>query len=158
MHTTNNEAEVMEAKNYRSYQGGYFKVLLDNKETGGSMALLEMVLPKGAEPPPHIHANEDESFYLQEGEIHFFIGGKEIHAKAGDAVFAPRKVLHHFSIQTATARFLNLITPGQLQDYFMEFSTPATNLQVIPPQGPPPQEFITAMVGRLTDTYGIMFI
>ena len=46
-------------------------MLIDHQQTNGGMALLEMVLPKGAEPPPHIHVNEDESFYLREGPFNF---------------------------------------------------------------------------------------
>lgn len=150
--------DVLNVAGYRSYQGGYFRVLVDSRETGGAFSLLEMTLPKGVEPPPHIHTNEDETFVLLEGQIKFFIGGKETTASAGDTVFAPRTILHQFAIQTATAKFLSLITPGGLQDYFIEFSEPARKLEIIPPAGPPPADIIEVMTKRITNRYGVQFI
>lgn len=144
---------------YRSYMGGFFKVLIAPETTQGSMALLEMTLPRGVEPPPHMHTKEDESFYLQEGEMTFYIGDKTIRAKPGDAVFAPRMVPHSFEINTESAKFLTLLTPGNFLDYFMEFSRPETgNIQIVPPQGPPPQEFVQKVITSLTGTYGLILL
>ncbi|MGN6416907.1 MAG: cupin domain-containing protein [Pseudobacter sp.] len=144
---------------YRSYNGGYFKTLINPQDTGGAMAMIDITLPRGVEPPPHIHKNEDEIFYLLEGNIRFQIGEKVIEAKAGDAVFAPRMTAHHFVIENDQARFLNIMTPGKLMDYFMEFSIPAQNdLVVTPPQGPPPAEAIAHMVSRLEEAYGISLL
>lgn len=156
MNATDQTETIKATTGYRRYQGGYFKVLIAPETTQGNMALLEMALPKGAEPPPHIHTREDESFYLQEGEIIFYIGDKTIHARAGDAVYAPRRIAHHFKIQSASAKFLNLITPGNLLYYFLEFSEPETGaVPVIAPQGPPSAERIEKMMGQLMGTYGI---
>ncbi len=148
----------LQVANYRSYQGGYFRILVDNAETRGNFSLVEMTLPKGVEPPPHIHSREDETFFLLEGQIKFVIGEKEIIANAGDAVLAPRTVKHHFAIQTESAKFLTLITPGDLQHYFLEFSKPALSLEVTPPAGPPPADLIETMTKRITSRYGIQFI
>ena len=156
MNATDQTETIKTISGYRRYQGGYFKVLIAPEATQNNMALPEMALPKGAEPPPHIHTREDESFYLQEGEIIFYIGDKTIHAHAGDAVFAPRRIAHHFKIQSASAKFLNLITPGNLLYYFLEFSEPETGaVPVIAPQGPPSAAYIERMTGQLTGTYGI---
>ncbi|MCH5686029.1 cupin domain-containing protein [Niabella sp. W65] len=38
------------------------------------MAALEFTLPKGAEPPPHVHVNEDESFFVLYGRISVIVG------------------------------------------------------------------------------------
>ena len=156
MNATNLANKTKAGTGYRRYQGGYFKVLIAPETTEGKMALLEMALPNGAEPPRHIHTKEDESFYLQEGEIIFYIGDKIIPASAGDAVFAPRQVAHHFKIQSASAKFLNLITPGNLLNYFLEFSEPETGVvPVVAPQGPPPPERIQKMFKQLTEIYGM---
>lgn len=144
---------------FRSYQGGFFKVLLAPEQTGGSMALVDMTLPKGVEPPVHMHSREDETFYLLEGAMSFHIGDSLIKAAVGEAVFAPRQVPHHFVIESESARFLTLITPGQFLDYFLEFSFPAVEeVRIVPPQGPPPAEFIEHMTSKLTGKYGVLFI
>lgn len=144
---------------YRQYNGGFFKVLMSAKDSGGAMGIIDITLPAGVEPPPHIHRNEDEIFYLLEGNIRFQIGEKTVEAKPGDAVFAPRMVPHHFTIVNGHARFLNIMTPGRFLDYFIEFSSPATEAPALkPPQGPPPAEAIAHMVTRLEEAYGISLL
>lgn len=151
------DAEITSA--YRDYHGGYFKTLVSPEQSGGTFALMEMVLPQGAEPPLHLHTLEDETFYLLEGEIFFRIGEQTITAKPGDAVFAPRQVPHLFKIVTSEAKFITLISPGKLWEYFMEFSTPSGEQPiVVPPQGPPPPELIAQLVARMTSVYGISFV
>ena len=61
-----------------------------SEETGGAFALGEALIRPGGEPPLHVHAREDETFYVLEGEITFQRGHERIDAGAGDAVFMPR--------------------------------------------------------------------
>lgn len=143
---------------YRNYHGGYFKTLISPEQSDSALALIEMALPQGVEPPLHTHAHEDETFYLLEGRMHFQIGDEEFEAGPGDAVFAVRMVPHLFRILTSEARFITMMSPGRLWNYFMEFSTPATGEPVIiPPQGPPPPEYIARLIERMTISYGITF-
>ena len=144
---------------YRDYNGGYFKTLIPPTATGGALALMEMVLPKGSEPPLHVHANEDETFYLLEGEMEFVIGGSRTKLKPEGSIFAERGVPHLFRILSAEARFLTVITPGKFWEFFQEFSTPTIGEPVIfPPQGPPPPEALQRLIERMTNVYQIILI
>lgn len=159
METIKETTKITGTEAFRSYQGGFFKVLISPEQTRGSMALVDMTLPKGVEPPVHMHSREDETFYLLEGAMTFQIGETVVKAMVGDAVFAPRQVPHHFVIESDSVRFLTLITPGQFLEYFLEFSFPAVEeLKIIPPQGPPPAEFLEHMTSKLTGKYGVLFI
>jgi quercetin dioxygenase-like cupin family protein len=42
------------------------KATRDN--TGGALALIEASVPAGGGPPPHVHANEDQAYYVLEGD------------------------------------------------------------------------------------------
>jgi quercetin dioxygenase-like cupin family protein len=146
------------ATTLRAYQGGYFEVLVAPDKTDGSFALLDMQLPRGAEPPRHVHTREDETFYLLEGNITFHIGDEVIHAQAGQTVFAPRQVPHHFHIESEAVRFLTLITPGQFAEHFLQSSVPvAARGPLTPPQGPPPAEVIQALTRQLQHEFGVLF-
>ncbi len=158
MQATIEPIQTTTAADYRQYMGGFFKVLLSPEQTGGAVAIVDMTVPRGAEPPPHLHTREDEMFYVLEGEVNFTIGGNVTEAKAGASVFAPRQVPHQFNIQTPTARFLVVITPGQLLSYFLDFSLPTAEPAIVPPQGPPPAEFIERMVTQLAQQYGVLFL
>ena len=74
------------------YMGNLFDILADSGETGGRFALIETLSRKGTEPPRHIHWNEDEAWYVLEGEISFYVGDETHRATPGSFVFAPRGV------------------------------------------------------------------
>jgi len=52
------------------FLGVRMKILLSAKETGGQFSLIEGVMPPGGDGGLHLHATEDESMHLLEGE-HF---------------------------------------------------------------------------------------
>src|SRR3990172_12183733 len=64
--------------------------------TGGRVAVIEHLAPQGAGSPLHVHHPEDEWFYVTEGELTFWVGGRVIAAPAGSFVYGPRDVPHTF--------------------------------------------------------------
>jgi len=143
---------------YRSYQGGYFQTLITPQQTGNSLALLELTLPKGAEPPLHIHTREDEAFYVLDGEISVTVADKVTALKPGEILFAPRNVPHSFKILTEKATIMNLIMPGMLWNYFMECSEPLAEK----PESVAPvaltMERVQALLDRISNVYKVNFL
>ncbi len=114
-----------------------------------AFTLIHCFFRKGGEPPAHFHQLEDETFYVLESEINFHIGDRRFTAKAGDSVFAPRDVPHHFSLETPTAKALLLITPSGIETFFREYSVPAQSLELPPvAKEQPPVEFFQGMMKR----------
>jgi len=151
--------EPLTTTRYRSYQGGYFQTLIAPEQTGNALALLELTLPKGAEPPPHIHTREDEAFYVLDGEISVTVADSVTLLKKGDALFAPRNVPHSFKILTERATLMNLITPGTLWNYFIEFSEPLPELPAaVATPGAPPAAHMKAMLDVITNVYHVNFL
>lgn len=151
--------EQIKDEGYRSYQGGFFKTLISPAQTGNAMALIEFTLPKGAEPPPHIHQDEDETFYVLEGELSVRISDTVTTLKAGDAVFAPRNEPHAFTILSGTIKMLNLVTPGTLWNYFYEFSNAmAVPLNVSQQEIAPDKEEISRMLQTIESIYHIKLV
>src|SRR5215210_8705303 len=130
------------------YLGCLFPVLADSEETGGQYGLIESLSPKGTEPPRHVHSREDETFYLLEGEITFYIGEETYEATPGMVVSAPRGIPHSYTFETDVIRMLVLVTPGGFEEFFRppQFSKPARALEIPPPEGPPD---VVAMVAAL---------
>jgi hypothetical protein len=52
------------------------EVLVNGDMTEGLSATLLQTSPPGGGPPPHTHQNEDETFFLLEGEFEFLENGK----------------------------------------------------------------------------------
>src|SRR5215216_5540475 len=96
----------------RLYRGtSVVKFLLSSEDTNNALSIIEVHALAGTEPPRHVHELEDEVFMIKEGEVTFFIGENIVKAYAGDTVFAPRKVAHHFKINTPSAKILGIMTP-----------------------------------------------
>lgn len=136
------------------YIGHLLSVLLRAEDTGGLLSLLKVTEVKGLEPPPHTHTREDELFYLLNGEIEYFVGGKTYQATAGDCMFLPRNIMHSFKVLTDQADVMILLTPGGFEKYFIEMSEKAPALKQPPrPAGPPDIPRLIAT----SQKYGIRF-
>ena len=67
----------------------------------------------GRELEPHVHADEDDSFYILEGELTFVLGGEDVIAPAGTFVLVPPGVEHGFRNDGAEpVRILNIHAPA----------------------------------------------
>ena len=69
-----------------------FKVL--TKDSGGGLFIFEHTNHKKGGPPRHLHHNEDEWFYVIEGQYIAEVGSERFQLKAGDSLLAPREVPH----------------------------------------------------------------
>ena len=63
--------------------GDVYRFLGAGAGTDGSYVLLEAEVPPGGGPPPHMHAREEEGFYILEGEIDFTAEGTTLRAGPG---------------------------------------------------------------------------
>ena len=128
-----------------AFAGSTFTWLITAAETGGALTLAEALTRPGAEPPVHIHAREDETYYVLEGELTFQRGHELIEAGPGDAVVLPRGIQHGFAVRSETARVLFACTPGGLEEAFHVVSEPAVRGELpVLPAGPPPDEAVAA--------------
>ena len=112
-------------------------------DTAGGLGLIEQIVPPGLGSPYHVHHNEDESFYVLEGQIRFFSGGQSWVLGPGGFAFLPRDVPHRFRPGGAVAsRTLLLATPGEFIDFAVELSSTE------PPSGPPDMELLMQTAAR----------
>ncbi len=107
-----------------SVLGDTYTYKATQKDTGGAYALIEATVA-GDGPPPHIHAKEEEAFYVLEGELNVLVGENTITAKAGAFVLVPRGTVHAFSTAgTASAKLLVIISPAGFERFFQEIAGP----------------------------------
>ena len=66
------------------------------EQTGGEFFLIEEYVPKGTAPPLHVHPDDDETFYVVEGEMTFYLGdgqrvpSQTVPASAGTFLHIPK--------------------------------------------------------------------
>ena len=94
--------------------------------TDNHFCLMEhLSMPPGLASPYHVHHNEDEAFYVLEGEMAFVCGGKWLIAGPGTYVYGPREIPHGFKVVgTAPARMLLLCAPAGFERFVRELSAP----------------------------------
>lgn len=120
------------------------------EQTGGRFALVEQLAPKGMATPLHVHPEDDESFYVLEGELTFYLeGGEPVAASAGSFVHVPAGARHAFRVDSETARFLDLTTPQH--ERFMRAAGEPARKRALPPEGPPDMEKVAAAA----EEYGV---
>jgi len=67
----------------------------------------------GREVEAHVHKDEDDAFYILEGEMTFVIGDEEVPAPPGTFVLVPPGVAHGFrNNQDRPVRMLNIHAPA----------------------------------------------
>ena len=64
-------------------------------------------------PGAHVHGDEDDAFYVLDGELTFLLGDEEVPAPAGTFVLVPPGVLHTFANRSdQPVRILNIHAPA----------------------------------------------
>src|SRR6266705_637300 len=106
--------------------------------TSGRVAVIEHLAPEGAGSPLHVHHREDEWFYIIEGNLIFWVGGRTIEASAGSFVYGPRDIPHTFTVTSPEARFLLVAEPAGFENFMRTLSVPATARTIPPATVPPP--------------------
>lgn len=108
------------------------------RTTGGGVAVVEHLGPRGAGSPQHVHSRENEWFYVLEGELTFWVGGEVSVAPAGSFVFGPKGIPHTFMVSSEQARFLLVTEPAGFEQFLRDVGEPAERLEIPPPATEPP--------------------
>ena len=67
----------------------------------------------GREVEAHVHADEDDAFYILEGELTFILGEEHVSARPGTFVLVPPAVEHGFRNDGSTpVRMFNIHAPA----------------------------------------------
>lgn len=106
------------------YYGSRHNVLADATTTNGAYSLIDLMMRKGEEPPPHTHTKEDEAFLIISGEWNFRRGEERFVLGPMEYIFLPRNVPHAVSVNTNGARALTLFAPPGIEDAFRELGRP----------------------------------
>jgi mannose-6-phosphate isomerase-like protein (cupin superfamily) len=85
------------------------------------LTIIEGRIAGGSGPPLHVHAVENEAYYVLEGEFEFICGERSVRGGPGTFVFAPRNVPHRYrNVGTELGRIVFTFTPGGIERFFAE--------------------------------------
>jgi quercetin dioxygenase-like cupin family protein len=95
-------------------------IKISGRDTENDLTVFEQtgLTPKGG-PPLHIHGNQDECFYVIEGEYLFQVGEERYQMKAGDTIFLLRKVQHAFvQLSEKGKMIVSYLPAGKMEAFF----------------------------------------
>lgn len=128
----------------------FFNALMTTKasmaETAGAYSLTEHLVTAASNPPMHVQIDEDEAFYILEGEVELEVDGHVVTATRGSFAFVARGTAHCFRVLSETARML-VICSGKpadnLEDFFLAMGSPATARELPVPGAPDEKKLVT---------------
>jgi quercetin dioxygenase-like cupin family protein len=131
------------------WKSGRVTVKAGGAGEGPAFSQIETDDPRGSGPPLHLHHNEDETFYVLDGEVTFLVGDERIDVAAGDYLFAPRGIAHAYLVRSERARMLVTASPGGIEQVFVNLGIPVTGSE-------PPTDAVMPMdeAMRLFAEYG----
>src|SRR5689334_1772862 len=113
-------------------------VKIGGAETGGTFGLLEVTVPAGGGSPWHVHPDEDEWFYVLEGEFTVWVADRRLSLHPGSFAFGPKGVPHTFIAETHGAKALIGFAPFHFEGFLREAGEPAAERVLPPPLETPP--------------------
>jgi mannose-6-phosphate isomerase-like protein (cupin superfamily) len=116
----------MQARVHTAEQGRALEVLgvsmlekANSADLNGGAAVLVQTVPPAGGPPPHVHRDTDEFFYVLEGELDVWIANRRTKLVAGMSATLPRGVPHAFTNPAKKpAKVLVVVTPGDGARFF----------------------------------------
>ena len=115
--------------------GTYWRLLSSTAGSGGRSVTFDELCPTGVVAPPHTHADEEEAFFVLEGDLVFTLGDddQEIEAPPGTYVYIPPGVRHSFRCRSEVGRVYNTLTPGGFDHGLLTDGVPAFIVELPPP-------------------------
>jgi quercetin dioxygenase-like cupin family protein len=113
--------------------GTYWRFLSTAASTNGRSTTFEELCPSGVVAPPHVHDNEEEAFYVLEGNLVFLLDNQEIEAPPGTYIHIAPGTLHGFRCDSEVGRVFNTLVPGGFDHGISAQGTPAPQVRMPPP-------------------------
>lgn len=94
---------------------------VSGKDTNGELAIFEQTsISQGRGTPLHIHPQQDEVFYVVEGEYYFQVGTEKYRLSVGDSIFMPKKVPHAWTQVSEKGKMTVIFQPaGKMEEFFV---------------------------------------
>src|SRR4051795_1288728 len=107
-------------------------VKISGQDTDGEYGLVEITVRAGEGSPWHVHPEEDEWFYVLEGEFTFYVGDARLSLPAGSVAGSPKGGPPPFLAKAPAAKAVVGFAPSQFEAFLREVGDPATE-PVLPP-------------------------
>jgi quercetin dioxygenase-like cupin family protein len=106
------------------WKSGRITTLATGEQTGGSFSQVLTDDPRGTATPLHLHLNEEEAFFVLEGEVAVLIDGQWSELCTGDYALVSRNTPHAYVVRSERARMLVTFSPSGFEEAFIDLGVP----------------------------------
>jgi mannose-6-phosphate isomerase-like protein (cupin superfamily) len=106
---------------------------IGGEESEGKLAVFDQRVPAHYATPFHVHHDEDEAWYILEGNVSFRFGDERFSAGPGTWVYLPKDVPHGFRTEDHEARLLTFAAPAGFGHFVQESGVQAAGATLPPP-------------------------
>ena len=149
-------SETSEAKSLW-FMNGHVTVHLAMAGNAGGISITEHLLPAGFGPPYHVHHNEDETFYVLDGEVRCKQLDRVLHAKPGEVVHLARGIPHGFKVVSSEGARLLIVSNGGFEAMLRAASQVASSVSLPERQQDPTPE-MQAKLAEICAANGIQLL
>ena len=101
------------------FLNGRFDTKVSGQDTGGALCMIDTLRLGRGGPPLHLHFDQDEMFFVLEGQFRFQVGDSFHELGPGDFLFGSRRVPHAFVNLSETGRLMVAFQPaGTMEAFF----------------------------------------
>jgi mannose-6-phosphate isomerase-like protein (cupin superfamily) len=105
------------------YPNGIYRIIVRGNQTANIFTLIEGLVYINEGARTHYHMKEDETFYVVNGTLQFYVAGNQFCAPAGTTVYIPRNVTQSVrNINSKPAHVQILFAPAGRENYLERVS------------------------------------
>lgn len=124
------------------------RLLMRSNDSPFQMSAMVVDVPPGAQVPPHMHAKEEEGYFVLEGELALTIAERTQTLLAGDFGHVPPRTVHAYANRgAAPVRFLAWTVGGPIDQFFEAMSQRVKRM---------PQD--AAAMAEITARFGVQMV
>ncbi len=138
--------------NYVWFLDTLINIRVSGNDNSDGISVLEHRAYQNDSPPLHIHQNEDEVFYVLDGEFLFLIKDQKHHLKAGDILTAPKAIPHTYKIESsAGGRWITITNGGDFERFVKATGRPADKIELPERQKSPSKEAVKELTRKAAE-------
>ncbi|CAF1915428.1 unnamed protein product [Rotaria magnacalcarata] len=113
------------------YPNGIYRIIVRGSQTANIFTLIEGLIYINEGARTHYHMKEDETFYVINGTLQFYVAGDQFCAPAGTTVYIPRNVTQSVRNINSKPVYVQIAFAPPGREYYLEKITPIHDTQPI---------------------------
>jgi mannose-6-phosphate isomerase-like protein (cupin superfamily) len=106
------------------YPNGIYRIIVRGSQTSGIFTLIEGLIYINEGARTHYHMKEDETFYVVNGTLQFYVDGDQFCAPAGTTVYIPRNVTQSVRNINSKPVYVQISFAPPGREYYLEEVSP----------------------------------